>query len=108
RSGRRSISGWGSGAGNGGSSVGFCLATAFVTSRAHHYAPCMQVIGNAAELEHAVRSLGRRAGLGGVLVPPMGALHEGHAALVRRGAELAGPNGVCAVAICVNPPQGSQ
>ncbi|MBE2286940.1 MAG: pantoate--beta-alanine ligase [Prosthecobacter sp.] len=40
-----------------------------------------------------------------VLVPTMGALHEGHAALIRAARELAGPNGNVAVSIFVNPLQ---
>jgi pantoate--beta-alanine ligase len=45
---------------------------------------------------------------GCVLVPTMGALHEGHAALVRRGAELARARGLwagCVVTVFVNPTQ---
>jgi pantoate--beta-alanine ligase len=40
-----------------------------------------------------------------VLVPTMGALHEGHLALVRRAREAAGPQGTVAVSIFVNPIQ---
>ncbi|MCW1884525.1 pantoate--beta-alanine ligase [Luteolibacter flavescens] len=40
-----------------------------------------------------------------VLVPTMGALHEGHLALVRRAREAAGPEGTVAVSIFVNPIQ---
>jgi pantoate--beta-alanine ligase len=40
-----------------------------------------------------------------VLVPTMGALHEGHRALLRRARELAGPDGAVAVSIFVNPLQ---
>jgi pantoate--beta-alanine ligase len=40
-----------------------------------------------------------------VLVPTMGALHEGHRALLRRARELAGPAGTLAVSIFVNPLQ---
>ncbi|MFM9957750.1 MAG: 4-phosphopantoate--beta-alanine ligase [Phycisphaerales bacterium] len=43
---------------------------------------------------------------GGVFVPTMGALHEGHAALVRRAAELAAPGGLpVVVSVFVNPTQ---
>lgn len=40
-----------------------------------------------------------------VLVPTMGALHEGHAALIRAAREIAGANGNVAVSIFVNPLQ---
>lgn len=40
-----------------------------------------------------------------VLVPTMGALHDGHLALVRRAHEAAGPDGTVAVSIFVNPIQ---
>jgi pantoate--beta-alanine ligase len=40
-----------------------------------------------------------------VLVPTMGALHDGHRALLRRAREVAGPAGTVAVSIFVNPLQ---
>jgi pantoate--beta-alanine ligase len=40
-----------------------------------------------------------------VLVPTMGALHDGHRALLRRARDLAGPGGAVAVSIFVNPLQ---
>jgi pantoate--beta-alanine ligase len=40
-----------------------------------------------------------------VLVPTMGALHDGHRALLRRAREIAGPAGTVAVSIFVNPLQ---
>jgi len=40
-----------------------------------------------------------------VLVPTMGALHEGHRALLRRARQLAGPAGSVAVSVFVNPLQ---
>lgn len=48
------------------------------------------------------------ASAGCILVPTMGALHEGHAELIRRGSELAkarGYSGGCVVSIFVNPTQ---
>ena len=48
-----------------------------------------------------------RAGLPGpvVLVPTMGALHDGHRALLRCAREAAGPDGSVLVSIFVNPLQ---
>jgi pantoate--beta-alanine ligase len=40
-----------------------------------------------------------------VLVPTMGALHDGHRGLLRRARELAGPGGAVAVSVFVNPLQ---
>jgi pantoate--beta-alanine ligase len=40
-----------------------------------------------------------------VLVPTMGALHEGHRVLIRRARELAGPDGSVVVSVFVNPLQ---
>ena len=40
-----------------------------------------------------------------VLVPTMGALHRGHAALLKRARKLAGPDGTVVVSIFVNPTQ---
>ncbi len=40
-----------------------------------------------------------------ILVPTMGALHDGHRALLRRAREIAGPAGTVAVSIFVNPLQ---
>lgn len=69
----------------------------------------MRVIHSLQDLDAAAKGLGRFSGLGGVLVPTMGALHAGHAALIRRGAEFASgsrrsPAG-CVVSIFVNPTQ---
>ncbi len=69
----------------------------------------MRVIRNLEELRAASQALGRPLGLGGVLVPTMGALHAGHAALITRGAELVRASGRrgagCIVSIFVNPTQ---
>jgi pantoate--beta-alanine ligase len=48
-----------------------------------------------------------RAGLAGpvALVPTMGALHQGHRALLRRAREIAAPNGNVVVSVFVNPLQ---
>ena len=48
-----------------------------------------------------------RRGLGApvVLVPTMGALHEGHRALIRRAREIASPDGSVVVSVFVNPLQ---
>ena len=40
-----------------------------------------------------------------VLVPTMGALHDGHRALLRRAHEISGPNGSVVVSVFVNPLQ---
>jgi len=60
----------------------------------------MQVIEDPAVFQRNCRAAGRV-----VVVPTMGALHEGHLALIRRARELAGPEGSAAVSIFVNPIQ---
>jgi pantoate--beta-alanine ligase len=61
----------------------------------------MKIAESPADLRRELASLpGPR-----VLVPTMGALHEGHLALVRRAREAAGPHGSVAVSIFVNPIQ---
>jgi pantoate--beta-alanine ligase len=51
---------------------------------------------------HAARKL---LGYPVVLVPTMGALHDGHIALLRRAAEISQPNGSVVVSVFVNPLQ---
>lgn len=69
----------------------------------------MIVLRTSLDLQHT--ATGQPGGPGGVLVPTMGALHEGHAALIRRGAEMARDEGLaagCIVSIFVNPTQFNQ
>ena len=61
----------------------------------------MIVAGTRAELRTARDKLTSPV----VLVPTMGALHDGHRALLRRARELAGQTGTVAVSIFVNPLQ---
>jgi pantoate--beta-alanine ligase len=67
----------------------------------------MIVAHTRAELAAALEKLRapRNADAQLVLVPTMGALHDGHRALLRRARELAGPGGAVAVSIFVNPLQ---
>jgi pantoate--beta-alanine ligase len=60
----------------------------------------MQVIEDLAVFQQTCRAMSRV-----VLVPTMGALHEGHLALIRHARELAGEDGTVAVSIFVNPIQ---
>ena len=62
----------------------------------------MKIVQNIAELRDWRRQVGMRRV---VLVPTMGALHEGHVHLVEQARELAGPNGCVGVSIFVNPLQ---
>jgi len=64
----------------------------------------------AAAREKLAGGTGRQGAPGGkqsplVLVPTMGALHDGHRALLRRARELAGADGAVTVSIFVNPLQ---
>lgn len=53
----------------------------------------------------ALRSWRRTASSPVVFVPTMGALHEGHAALIRKARKSAGPKGRVVVSVFVNPTQ---
>src|SRR5690349_2312929 len=61
----------------------------------------MRTITDPAELQQFVSKVPRPL----VLVPTMGALHEGHLALVRRAKELARGSGTMAASVFVNPTQ---
>jgi pantoate--beta-alanine ligase len=61
----------------------------------------MRTAATAPDLRREIASLPRPI----VLVPTMGALHEGHLALIRRAREIAGTAGTVAVSIFVNPIQ---
>ncbi len=64
--------------------------------------PTPQVVGNRSELREALGSAGEgRVGL----VPTMGALHEGHAALMDRAREEIGPRAPLVASVFVNPLQ---
>src|SRR4051812_13545750 len=68
----------------------------------------MVVLRTLEDLRRHARALGRDAGLAGVLVPTMGALHGGHAALIRAAAQRSARAGDAAgavVSIFVNPTQ---
>ncbi len=47
----------------------------------------------------------QRDGMSVVIVPTMGALHEGHLSLIRRARKVAGAKGIVVVSIYVNPTQ---
>lgn len=62
----------------------------------------MEVLQSISEIRQAIarRSAGRI-----VLVPTMGALHQGHRRLIEEGRDLAGEDGVLVVSVFVNPTQ---
>ena len=66
-------------------------------------APAMMPI--VARTRNGLAAARRTLGSPVVLVPTMGALHEGHRALIRRARELAGPDGSVVVSVFVNPLQ---
>jgi len=61
----------------------------------------VKVIGSISAARRHLRSVNRPI----VLVPTMGALHQGHAALLDRARSLAGPQGTVVASIFVNPTQ---
>ncbi len=61
----------------------------------------MQIITTKSELQAAIQAC-KKTGKTIGLVPTMGALHEGHASLVRRAVE---DNDICVVSVFVNPTQ---
>lgn len=63
----------------------------------------MQITRTATEIRQALRA--RRLAGPVVLVPTMGALHEGHASLIREARRLAGATGTVVTTIFVNPVQ---
>ena len=63
--------------------------------------PGMRIVSTKRELRAALAAHGGRR----VLVPTMGALHAGHASLLRQARELAGGEGVVVASVFLNPTQ---
>lgn len=61
----------------------------------------MKIIGSPIMASLLCKASGNRR----IIVPTMGALHRGHAALIRRARQLSGPKGAVIVSIFVNPAQ---
>ena len=70
--------------------------------RAGRSPPMMPIV---ARTRNGLAAARRTLGSPVVLVPTMGALHEGHRALIRQARELAGPDGGVVVSVFVNPLQ---
>jgi len=62
----------------------------------------MEIVTTIDEIRKAIR---RREGSRTVFVPTMGALHEGHRAMMEEARELAGEDGVLVASVFVNPTQ---
>ena len=69
------------------------------------YAGCMRIVTSKRELRAA---LAKNAANPRVLVPTMGALHAGHASLLRQARELAGEQGCVVASVFLNPVQFNQ
>lgn len=66
---------------------------------------CMRRVTTKRELRAALSMSAQGGGKRRVLVPTMGALHAGHAALLRQAREIAGEDGVVVASVFLNPTQ---